>query len=286
MPIVLPSLKHPALTEPTYIKPPVWKPVLAWVGLVFGGLVAVVAIATIGDGIRESMAMTLFGLAMAVPGGWWVFCERKDRTHAEEDFLLDRQAESAQQTMAGYVSPGALSPLTWDTPLTPVARRWPVMGSAAVVLLGVALALMPTPDPEPAATTSPTTATSALTSSARLTASIASTVTTAQTPAESTGSTVQTGSAAAEATPVESESKSESVEPEAVASDPGQARRYATAPQPTSAPEQSDTSAPTPPQVSYADCSEARAAGAAPLFRGQPGYTADLDRDNDGIACD
>lgn len=279
-------MKYPALTEPTYVKPPVWKPVLAWVGLVFGGLVAVVAVATIGDGVRESAAMTLFGLAMAVPGGWWVFCERKDRTHAEEDFRLDRQAETAQQTMAGYVSPGALSPLTWDTPLTPFARRWPVVGSAAVVLLGVALALMPTPDPEPAATTSPTPATSTLTSSAQLTTSTAAA---AQTPVDPTGSTIPAESAAARTGPVESgsaESESEPVGPEAVASDPGQARRYATAPQPTSVSEQSDTSASTPPVVSYSDCSEARAAGAAPLFRGQPGYTADLDRDNDGIACD
>jgi len=29
-----------------------------------------------------------------------------------------------------------------------------------------------------------------------------------------------------------------------------------------------------------------RAAGAAPIRRGEPGYSAKLDRDNDGIACD
>ncbi|WP_312126609.1 excalibur calcium-binding domain-containing protein [Brevundimonas sp.] len=36
----------------------------------------------------------------------------------------------------------------------------------------------------------------------------------------------------------------------------------------------------------YANCSEARAAGAAPIRRGEPGYGAYLDRDNDGIACE
>ncbi|WP_292053210.1 MULTISPECIES: excalibur calcium-binding domain-containing protein [unclassified Brevundimonas] len=36
----------------------------------------------------------------------------------------------------------------------------------------------------------------------------------------------------------------------------------------------------------YANCSEARAAGAAPIRRGEPGYGAHLDRDNDGIACE
>lgn len=38
--------------------------------------------------------------------------------------------------------------------------------------------------------------------------------------------------------------------------------------------------------VYYANCTEARAAGVAPISQGQPGYRAGLDRDNDGIACD
>ena len=36
----------------------------------------------------------------------------------------------------------------------------------------------------------------------------------------------------------------------------------------------------------YKNCSEARAAGAAPIYRGEPGYREKLDRDNDGIACE
>lgn len=38
--------------------------------------------------------------------------------------------------------------------------------------------------------------------------------------------------------------------------------------------------------VSYANCDAVRAAGAAPLYRGQPGYSTTLDRDGDGIACE
>ncbi len=38
--------------------------------------------------------------------------------------------------------------------------------------------------------------------------------------------------------------------------------------------------------VYYATCAAAKAAGAARLRRGQPGYRAALDRDNDGIACE
>lgn len=36
----------------------------------------------------------------------------------------------------------------------------------------------------------------------------------------------------------------------------------------------------------YANCDAARAAGAAPIRRGEPGYRPALDRDNDGVACE
>lgn len=36
----------------------------------------------------------------------------------------------------------------------------------------------------------------------------------------------------------------------------------------------------------FRNCAQARAAGAAPLYRGQPGYGPHMDGDNDGIACE
>lgn len=36
----------------------------------------------------------------------------------------------------------------------------------------------------------------------------------------------------------------------------------------------------------YRNCAEARAAGAAPVRRSDPGYGPHLDRDNDGIGCE
>ena len=38
--------------------------------------------------------------------------------------------------------------------------------------------------------------------------------------------------------------------------------------------------------VYYRNCDAARAAGAAPVRRGHPGYGAHLDRDNDGVGCE
>ena len=36
----------------------------------------------------------------------------------------------------------------------------------------------------------------------------------------------------------------------------------------------------------YRNCTAARAAGAAPVYRGQTGYGPHLDRDNDGVGCE
>ncbi|MGO1950427.1 MAG: excalibur calcium-binding domain-containing protein [Mycobacteriaceae bacterium] len=43
---------------------------------------------------------------------------------------------------------------------------------------------------------------------------------------------------------------------------------------------------PPPPAAYYANCAAVRAAGAAPITAGQPGYYLDPDRDGDGIACE
>lgn len=44
---------------------------------------------------------------------------------------------------------------------------------------------------------------------------------------------------------------------------------------------------PAPPAAAYyANCAAVRAAGAAPLYAGQPGYRSALDGDKDGVACE
>ena len=40
----------------------------------------------------------------------------------------------------------------------------------------------------------------------------------------------------------------------------------------------------SPASVYFRNCNEARAAGAAPLFRGQAGYRPEMDGDADGVA--
>jgi len=41
-----------------------------------------------------------------------------------------------------------------------------------------------------------------------------------------------------------------------------------------------------PTETYYANCDAVRAAGKAPLYAGQPGYSSRLDRDHDGVACE
>jgi len=46
------------------------------------------------------------------------------------------------------------------------------------------------------------------------------------------------------------------------------------------------SAAPVSGPVIYGNCADARAAGAAPIRIGQPGYRPALDADRDGVACD
>ena len=54
----------------------------------------------------------------------------------------------------------------------------------------------------------------------------------------------------------------------------------------SSPPARPSTSSQSESSVFYSGCGEVRAAGAAPLHRGQPGYRAGMDGDGDGIACE
>ncbi|KAB8288624.1 deoxyribonuclease [Bifidobacterium ramosum] len=55
---------------------------------------------------------------------------------------------------------------------------------------------------------------------------------------------------------------------------------------PTTKPSKPTTKPSKPSTVYYKNCAAVRAAGKAPLYRGQPGYRPALDRDKDGIACE
>jgi hypothetical protein len=59
-----------------------------------------------------------------------------------------------------------------------------------------------------------------------------------------------------------------------------------TTPPPVAATTAPPTAPPARDVVYYANCAAVRAAGKAPLHRGDPGYRSGLDRDGDGVACE
>jgi hypothetical protein len=60
----------------------------------------------------------------------------------------------------------------------------------------------------------------------------------------------------------------------------------ASKPKSTKSPKPRPTKTRTTQAVYYANCDAVRAAGVAPLHRGEPGYRSGLDRDRDGFACE
>jgi Excalibur calcium-binding domain/Protein of unknown function (DUF1524) len=69
---------------------------------------------------------------------------------------------------------------------------------------------------------------------------------------------------------------------------PGSAPMVAALPSSANSPAPQPAPAPAPPAgaISYANCTAVRAAGAAPIHRGDPGYASKLDRDGDGVGCE
>ncbi|WP_454730401.1 GmrSD restriction endonuclease domain-containing protein [Cellulosimicrobium protaetiae] len=60
----------------------------------------------------------------------------------------------------------------------------------------------------------------------------------------------------------------------------------APAPAPAPEPPPAPAPAPAPAEAYYKNCDAVRAAGKAPIHRGEPGYSGKLDRDGDGIGCE
>ena len=69
---------------------------------------------------------------------------------------------------------------------------------------------------------------------------------------------------------------------------PREAKMTAIAPSPEELPSDADRQweAEADDGVHYPGCTEARAAGKAPLHAGQHGYRAEMDGDGDGVACE
>ncbi|MET9325757.1 excalibur calcium-binding domain-containing protein [Tsukamurella sp. NPDC003166] len=150
---------------------------------------------------------------------------------------------------------------------------WKVAGPGAALALVLSMLIMPsTPkEPTPASGLVGPTSAAAVTSSATATVTVtATTTTTSSSPAPSTTTAAPTTTTTTTA----------------ALPNPGVTETDTRTPVP--APPRTVTTEPTndSPSAYYKNCDAAKAAGAAPMRRGEPGYRPGLDRDGDGIACD
>lgn len=217
----------------------------------------ILAITAIGFGcltllsalIPFKFGIMIMGMGLILPGAWFFLHERKVK--------------------AG----------------TPMKRHWGIVGvtSAAMVFGGAGNAEPPEePNKTPAAivstttNTAPTSTTSAVTTS-KTTTSKPTTTRKAEpsTTVTKTATVVETATATVVETVVVTQPAPKPVEPNRQ-------------PQGFVAPPPAQTPTPTPAQSSayYSSCAEAKAAGAAPLYQGAPGYRSGLDKDGDGVACE
>jgi outer membrane biosynthesis protein TonB len=195
-------------------------------------------------------AGVLISITFLLPGAWW--------------FLHERKAKSG----------------------APMKRHWGVIAAVAVVAFiggGVLLpATEPTEEAEAAVETTSAAPTSTSTSSPRPTTSTSRPTTTARPSRTTTTPTTTTREPAPAVAPSSAEREPTPertyTPPPAPAPDP--------APAPAPEPEYTPPPTPAPESVYYANCTAARAAGAAPVLAGQPGYGTHLDRDGDGIGCE
>ena len=166
-------------------------------------------------------------------------------------------------------------------------RKWPwVVGAGFVGLLALGAAVgeeQPAPDSTSVVSTTTssaaqttTTARPTTTTTLRTTTPAPTTTSEAPAPVPLVPQVETTTSATTDYTP-----------PAAPAYTPPPATQYT--PPPTAEytpPPTTEYTPPPQPSASYKNCGEVKAAGAAPIRRGEPGYAAHLDRDGDGIACE
>lgn len=234
------------------------KVTLAWVSVGLGILIFITS-PTYG-GFAGFFAGILIGLAIAIPGAWFLLHERRDRSN----------------------------------PSSALNRHWKIVTPVSVLLFVLGSILLSSteeskqPENKPATTTS-----SSSTPAESSTRKSTTTTSTSSTARKTTKSSTKSSSTKTSTTGGSHVPEKYVEEPSPILpSEPAEQQQHiepapAETPAPAPAPAPAEAPAPAPaPSAFYPNCAAARAAGAAPLYRGNPGYSTKLDRDGDGVACE
>lgn len=140
-----PSLEVPVSGAPKPVAK--WKPILAWVGIVFG-IIGLLSSLTSGD-LMETVGGFFISLSMLGPGAWWVYCNSQDKKtlelHTEslkKHYELSNLLRETDPTVAAGMTPPEQPKLQ--------SRRWPVVAAGAVIAIFIGGLLVPTESEMPA----------------------------------------------------------------------------------------------------------------------------------------
>ena len=173
-----------------------------------------------------------------------------------------------------------LGPGVWWFVTKPGQRQWKVVAPLDLLLFFAAIGAAPKVQPEqPAAAVMATPSSSSAPTTTKKTTTSRPTTTSRTTTATTTSASPTTSTVVSQEQVVSDNHTDHYVrDPEpAPVIVPEPEYPPAPAPEPETAPAQN---------VYYPNCKAAKAAGAAPLYQGEPGYRAGLDRDQDGVACE
>lgn len=260
-----------------------WKSFLAWAAIILGVLGVVSGIMTL------TIGSVLLGVGLVIPGAWYLRCASKD-TKEQKFYEESVKAYSIIGQDEAFINKSQ-----------PTKRHWGVVSliSAVVMFVGGSLGT-PTPveaDNETPATTTQVTTTPETTTTEPTSSTRPSPTTDAE-KAEREAEASRRAEAEAETERIKEQERiaEEARQEEIRRMEEERARlerenellRQQQEQQQQHNQQQQYGFAPQAPagNVSYANCSEARAAGAAPIYAGEPGYARKLDRDGDGIACE
>ena len=173
-----------------------------------------------------------------------------------------------------------LGPAVWWFVSKPGQRRWKAVAPLALLSFFVGAGLVTnTEHKQPATPVMATPSSSSAPSTTKKTTTSRPTTTSRTTTATTTSTSLTTSTVVSEEQVVSGNHTDHYVR------DPEPAPVIVPEPEYPPAPVPEPETAPTQ-NVYYPNCKAAKAAGAAPLYQGEPGYRSELDRDQDGVACE
>lgn len=235
--------------------------------------------AAFSGSFREAITGLLIASAIALIPARWLYCRDRD-AKLRNAAIEESRSMAAMRTYLDDHPEDAYYLAAISTPKTPerTKRRWPITCSAVVALFIAGGAMMPPTEAGEVAAT--------VTDRAEVSPTVSTTFVTtkAQVPAASPEEAHLESTPAPVPAQIVNETQ-DSIDYDAEFERPIHPEQ-APVPAPVYEAPPIQQVAPSNNFASFENCTAARAAGAAPVLAGDPGYGPHLDRDGDGIGCE